>query len=112
MAAYPFPNQVSTNSVEDWIDPVIVSRSMAGDVRGRRLQSGKKRVFTIQHDVMNASDRSTLQTFYDNNRALSFTFVWNGDGQTYTVIFADEKGIQWTALPGNYWKARLTLAQV
>ena len=78
--------QLIEGSSEDWVDDVIVDRAVNGATKVRAFFTAKKRAFTVRH-VLGATDRGTLQTFYDTNRALSVTFTWNGDGQTYTCLF-------------------------
>ena len=85
MAAYPtLPQQIG--STEAWADDLVPDRSVSGGVKVRAFYTGVKRKFTVKH-WLNATDLATLKTFYTTNRLLTFTFVWAGDGQTYTCVF-------------------------
>ena len=93
MAAYPsFPQLVG--STEEWVDDIILDRAVGGGVKSRSFFAAKKRRFLVSHSL-NATDRGTLQTFYNTNRALAITFVWNGDGQTYTCLFEEAPKIHY-----------------
>ena len=85
MAAYPSLAQL-VGSTEEWVDDVEVDRAVGGSTKARSFFPAKKRRFTIKH-VLTAADRSTLQTFYNTNRALAVTLTWTGDSQAYTCLF-------------------------
>lgn len=113
MAAYPSSLPQATSSREEWVDPLLVSYSRAGGVKARRLQGAKKRVFVVEHKFLTNTQKTTLETFYDTNRAITLTFAWNDvPGTTYTVVFADEPGLSFSREPGNYWNVTVKLAEV
>lgn len=86
MANYPSFPFLLDGSGEEWIDDINADRSVSGGVKVRSFFTAKKRRFTLSH-LLNASDRSTLQSFYDTNRILLVTLTWTPDGQTYDVLF-------------------------
>jgi hypothetical protein len=93
MAAYPsFPQLIG--SVEEWVDDVVLDRAVGGGVKSRSFFSAKKRRFLLKH-TLDSTDRGTLQTFYDTNRALAITLVWAGNGQTYTCLFESAPKIEY-----------------
>lgn len=112
MANYPTLPQ-STGSREEWIDPAIVEYSRAGGAKIRRLQGAKKRAFIVEHRFLTNTQKTTLETFYDTNRAISLTFAWaDAPGTTYTVVFADQGELAFSREPGNYWNVTVRLAEV
>jgi len=84
MAAYPSHAQL-IGSTEEWVDDVVLDRSVSGTVKARGFFTAKKRRFSVRH-VLGATDRGTFQTFYNANRLLAVTFTWTGDGVTYTCL--------------------------
>lgn len=84
-ATYPTWPQL-VGSTEEWVDGVVLDRAVAGGVKARSFFTAKKRKFTLKH-LLNATDRSTLQTLYNTNRVLRVTFIWGGDKQSYTCFF-------------------------
>ncbi len=112
MADFPSSLAQGIESEEYWIDPLIVSRARGGGLKGRRLQSAKKRGFTVRLNKLTASERSTLETFYDTNRALTFRFAWNDAPSTfYTVSFADRDAITWQRAANDYWDATVRMEE-
>jgi len=87
MAAYPLTNVLRKGSQEEWLDDIVADRTVNGSVKVRALYSAKKRRFILRH-LLNATERASLQTFYDANRLLNITLVWPVDGVTYTCVFA------------------------
>jgi hypothetical protein len=73
-------------STEEWVDDIVVDRAANGATKARAFFSAKKRRWTLKH-LLTATEYGTLQTFYDTYRATANTFVWSGDGATYTVLF-------------------------
>lgn len=97
MANYPSSLRQSNGSREIWYDPIELDDARSGAAKGRRLQSAKKRRFIVRHESLTEAEKQTLETFYDANRATTFLFAWNkAPGTTYTVIFADKEGLDWT----------------
>jgi len=85
MAAYPMLGQ-TTQSRETIEDNVFIDRASNGTARGRVLWTAPKYTLQLQHIVARA-DVDTLLAFYAANRALEVTVVWDGNGQTYTMMF-------------------------
>lgn len=113
MAAYPSSLPQAASSREEWVDPLLVSYTRAGGVKARRLQSAKKRVFYVDHKFLTDAQKTTLESFYDSNRTVSLTFAWNDvPGTTYSVVFADEPGLSFTRVAGNYYDVTVKLAEV
>lgn len=99
----------SHSSTEEWTDAVLISRSRSGSVKARRVATTKKRTFKIAHEFLTATDKATLESFYDANRSATFTFTILG--ASYTCIFGDS-AIQWEALSFNLWTATVLLLEV
>jgi hypothetical protein len=86
MAAYP-TLPLGSGSGEDWLDDLSADRSESGKVKVRAFYPTKKRRFTVRHPGLTLAQRNTLETFYNANRLLTFTFTWAADGLTYTCVF-------------------------
>jgi len=87
MAAYPFVSVLRRGSQEEWVDDIVTDRTVNGSVKVRALYPAKKRRFILRH-LFNATERASLQTFYDANRLLNITMVWPVDSVTYTCVFS------------------------
>lgn len=86
-----------------------IDRASNGTVRARMFYSTPKRTFDFVHQI-DSADLATFKSFYATNLTTSFAFLWAGDGQTYTCIFATEpvytpQAVGWTTV-------NVTLAQV
>lgn len=118
MATYPTALRIAPRSTggggsgggtqHTWRDPMLLSISRANTTRARRLGTVKKNVWQISHVNLTATEKGTLETFYDANRAITFTFTVLG--VNYTAIFGDD--IQWEGLTFNLWNARVTIVEV
>lgn len=88
MANYPTSSAMPQvlGSSEEWLDDLTVDQAVGGGARVRAMYPAKKRRFIVKH-WCSAADRATLQTFYDTNRLLTFTFTWAVDAANYTVLF-------------------------
>lgn len=107
MANYPSFAQL-TSSDEDQIDDVVLDRAVAGGVKARSFFTAKKRAFKVEH-LLSASDRSTLDTFYDTNRGLTVTFTWAKTATAYTCFMAGPP--EYSEAPFPYTKATVRLVQ-
>jgi hypothetical protein len=88
VASYPtLGGGIRQGSQEIWDDDLLSDRSVNGSVRARAFFASKKRRFLVKH-LLNATDRATLETFYDTNRALVLTFTWPPSGVVYSCVFA------------------------
>lgn len=110
MANYPTSLAIDGTTKEEWFDERSISRSRSGSVKARVLQSTKKRGWRVVHKYLSAAQKTTFQTFYDTNRALTFTFALLGNN--YTVIFGDEKSISWEPQKGGQWNLVVLLLEV
>lgn len=109
MPAYPTlpisaPAKMGRNA-ERYLD-----RASNGSVRARVFATVAKRTFEFEHQYLTDAQKATLDAFYAANLAASFTFVWPGDGVTYTCIFASEP--QDSAQAANYTTVSVSLAEV
>lgn len=113
MPSYPSSLPQAADSTEEWSDPLLVSYARSGGIKARRLQSAKKRVFVVRHQFLTTAQVATLETFYNANRAGSFDFAWNDSpASTYSVVFADGNGLQFSRAAGNYYNVAVRLAEV
>lgn len=94
MAAYPtLPHRDSSRiGVISGHEPV---RATNGTLKVRRLQSGDKATFSLDHDLTSAQ-KTTLDSFYSTNKDLDVTYTWPGTGASYTVRFV--------AAPQHIWQ--------
>lgn len=67
----------------------VMDRSTNGAICGRSFYSAPKRTFKFTHELT-PSELTTFRDFWLNNLYNSFTYVWPGDGQTYTVAFLSD----------------------
>lgn len=113
MASYPSSIRQHPDSEEIVRDPLLVSYARSGAVKARRLQPGKKLTFVVVHKALTTSEKATLQSFFDSNRAVSLTFAWNdAPSTTYTVIFADANGLAWRRDGPLRWAVTVRLDEV
>ena len=113
MPSYPSSLPQAADSTEEWSDPLLVSYSRAGGVKARRLQGAKKRIFTVRHELLTPAQVASLETFYDANRTAAFDFAWNdSQASTFSVVFADNQGLQFSRRAGNYYAVTVRLAEV
>lgn len=108
MATYPAFPQLA-DSVEEWIDDIVVDRASNGGTKARSFFTTKKRRFVVRH-ILGATDASTLQTFYDTYKTAANSFYWEGDRQTYTVLFGPS-GVRPRHLAGPYIEFTVELLQ-
>ena len=111
MANYPSIS-FTLASDESIKDGIVVDRAMSGAGKGRNLWTGKKRAYTLKHSGLSATDKGTLETFYDANRAASISLTWV-DGTTRTVILTGMKISPWPNLStGRRWDVQVTAEEV
>ena len=108
MADYPSLS-VSVNSSATPVSGIVSERGADGTLRGQVLHADKLE-FNVIHSYLTSAQVTTLQNFYDTNKALSFNFTWPLDGETYVCIFLDRP--QWTALAGTARAAVVRLGEV
>lgn len=107
MADYPATLPTLVNATEEWLDDLETDRAVSGTVRVRVMFTAKKRVFKIKH-VVTAALKTTLQSFYDTNRATTFNYTWGGT--VYVCVFGSSP--VFVQLNSNLAEAQLTLLEV
>ncbi len=84
-----------------------VISNVSGDFTGGRVLRVRaigeiQYEFMLAHRLITAADVSTLDTFYQTNRIIPFTFTW-WDNATYDVVFTSA-GLQTGQINGTlYW---------
>lgn len=112
MADFPSTLGQGLDSKEIWIDPILGGRARGGGFKGRRLQAVKKRGFEVILRKLTAAERTTFETFYDTNRALTLNYSWNdAPGTVYVVAFANRDGISWQRVSPLLWDATVLLEE-
>ena len=88
-----------------------IDRATNGAPKARVLFSAQKKVFNLVHPEITIAERATFDAFYAANQTNSFSFVWLGDGATYTCIFGEDEP-QYIKVPVNRWTITVQLVQV
>lgn len=110
MSTYPtFGCGQAIGSTEDILDDLQVDRASNGTPRIRAIYSATKRQFSVLHPCATAAEKAALDAFYAANRLISFSFVWAGDGVTYTCYFAAPP--KRTPVLGVYWEITCEMVQ-
>lgn len=110
MAAYPtFACGQSLGSTETILDDIVVDRASNGVPRLRAFYTATKKQFSVLHERITPAEKATLDAFYQTNRLLSFTFVWAGDGVTYTCRFTAPPTRN--PIEGVFWEATCEMIQ-
>jgi hypothetical protein len=86
MATYPSVTQTARSRM-DIADDIRQERATNGTIRARAMWDTEKRAWSVDH-VATAAEAETLRQFYADNRTVTFDFIWRGDLQTYTAMFA------------------------
>lgn len=108
MAAYPsLPITASSSSTR--LDGFVSLRASNGALKVRKMMSGEKMEWTVQHELT-ASQKATLESFYQSNKTSDVDFTWPGDGNTYTARFIGAP--LYVAQPGGWYRATVRLAEV
>lgn len=82
-----FPSIAYTyESREEWVDDRSIERATNGDARGRSLYAATKRKFTLEFELLDDTDKGSIESHYAAHRAITFTFLWR-DGVTYTCLY-------------------------
>lgn len=109
MAAYPdLPWMLDGTRVERE-DGTQAARASNGKLVVRKLSAGEPRNFDLVHWLTDAQ-KTTLESFYQANKALDVTLTAKDDGANYTVRFAGAPQYDWRAV--NFWVARVRLMEV
>lgn len=104
MASYPVLLQ-DAKSRRKPVNSIKVDLAGDGTPRGRVMHSKTVYNFTVTHPLISTIDRDSIQTFYDTNKDLEFTFVWDADGLSYTLMFLGEPDPTWVA--AGYWNVTM-----
>ncbi len=107
MAAFPFTAH-GVDSTEAVFDGIELDRASNGAARGRVFYTAKKRRFRIVRRALSTTDKATLETFYDNNRALAVDLIWK-DGVVYSCLMTE---IEFAPVGVNRWDAEVRMEQV
>jgi len=101
MAAYPSVAQTSGTTVtpKPGID---IDISTSGTLRGVNKYVEEVADITVEHDLIDTTDKDSIITFYTSNKATEFTFTYNGDSTVYDCLFTSKPQVTWIA-PG-LWK--------
>ncbi|MCE5306376.1 MAG: hypothetical protein LLG20_01925 [Acidobacteriales bacterium] len=70
--------------------PVIRSEFDNGAVQTRLRFSKKRLIATLRWEAMTETDYGTLETFFDANQGLTFTWTHPVTSASYTVRFRDD----------------------
>ncbi len=87
---------------------IRIDRGSCGDVRSQILYSADRKIFTVKHRLKSA-DKDTLDSFYNDFKALEFTFTWAADNQNYDCIFMDAP--QYIPIGAGWFDVTAFLAQ-
>ena len=106
-----YPTLVVSELSERAVDDILMSRARSGGPKARRLFTGKKREFKVSHKDLTAAQRTTLESFFDTNRALTFNFTHPSTGVVYVVIFAGDGGYTYDWQTNNLATGSIVLAE-
>lgn len=100
----PFPTlPIGINSRLTVTTGRAVDHADDGTAHGRDMFSNTQYTWALQFPNLDATQRSTLWTFYNTNKAAAdITLVVPGDSYTYTLMFTD-KGVGELLLPWGKW---------
>ena len=87
-----------------------IDRATNGVAKARSFFAAEKKTWTIVHPALTSAERTALESFYASNMLTTFSFVWNGDGATYTVMFGEQDPV-YVPLPGSRWQVTVSLVQ-
>jgi hypothetical protein len=108
MAAYPTLSTQRSGPGPSRSDGIEVQRASNGTLKVRRMYSGTKSEFQLDHWLTDAQ-KTSLDTFYTTNRDLDVTYTSVEDSVAYTVRFAAPP--QYVRMTG-WWQARVRLLEV
>ena len=89
MATYPVIDQ-SPDSTRKAVDNIKVEVSADGSIRGQNFYSKTVYQLSIVHPFILEADKLLIESFYDANKDVSFTFNMDADSTDYTLIFKGE----------------------
>ena len=88
-----------------------LDRATNGAPRVRNLNDRERRAFTIVHPGISNAEKESVEAFYVANANNSFSFVWNGDGVSYTVIFGAELPA-YKSMAGGWWDVTVQMVEL
>lgn len=110
MADFPFgQSSFGEGSVAEYVDGLTLTRASNGAVRGRNLFTARKSTFKLLMPYLTSAQKTTLVSFYDTNRNLSFNLTWI-DGAVYVVLFSEPPRLM--PHPGGWFDASVSLTEV
>jgi len=89
MATYPVLKQ-SYSSTRSAISNVKIEIAADGTQRGQNNYSKTVYNFNIMHPYLTDDEQTSIQSFYDANSDIPFTFNYAKDLENYTLIFTQE----------------------
>ena len=100
MASYP--TSISWDNGFELVPSDGITSDVADDGTIRGLVNFADTVYVGQlvYSYIDSTDRNTLQTFYDTNKALSFSFAYDGDTYTMRYIRHPRK----RRMVGGWWR--------
>ena len=109
MANYPSFGQDISSTVTI-LDDINLDRASNGKPRMRRFYTSPVKEFSVVH-TLTAANKDTLLAFYNANRYVSFTFVWNAENTTHTAMFSTAPTV---AVEGSidFWKTTCGIIEV
>lgn len=96
MAAFPTLKQDPSTSIAP-ISGRSLDISTGGTIRGRDLHSETVYDITCVNILVTDAEKGTVETFYDTNKNLEFTWTYAGDSTTYDVVFVIRPQFTWTS---------------
>ncbi len=85
MADYPnLPQIIGSKRVSD--DGTVMDMAASGKPRLRQYFTQIRRSFVVLHDL-DGTDKDTILSHYDGDKANVFNFTFKGDGVVYTVRY-------------------------
>lgn len=82
----------------------------AGYTQSRAKWTRTRRLFELEWLALTESEKSTLDTFFDNNLGGTFTWTHPVNETSYTVRFTDDE-LDETYVPIGRWRVRLRLEE-
>lgn len=89
----------------------IKKTSDSGHTRIRATGRAPKKEFTLEWEFLPSADKAILQTFFDDNQSLEFSWTHFETEETYTVYFVNDD-IKFEYAAVGYWKTEITIGEV
>ena len=108
MALLPTSPGILLSSEATPVTANLVDRDDAGGHHQRSLFAGQSLAFIRRYDYITAAEETTLKTFYNDNRTVTFTQTWK-DGVTYTCVWTGA-GYFFDKRIDDFWFGYMTMA--